>query len=768
MDTTSKKTPGIIDRITLTEATYAYSQNNTFEPTIVNFIYGKNGTGKSTIARAIKNNSGLHYLDRVDSNEYVRLVFNRDFIDDNFSDYEKIPGVFMISKENAEAVKGLHDAEERLSTYQNKLQSIKQRYDEKKSEIDDLTSVFKDECNKKMRDAKIKLTSQYALKGHYQSLLKEILEASPKINPVNHNLDDLIKFQTVAYDKFAEKIVELDGLNDIKISECDLLFQKVMIKNIGSASFSSNASKWGVIDWIAEGHKYHNTGGLCPYCQQKLQSNFEQQFNSCFDEDYQKMSIEVVNYRTYFLKTMNEVKKLMDFNLDILKNNPLLSHYHLEEAYKKFQDNAKLNFAYINEKITHPSKAISKNEWIDLNKLLQDIREEIGKINSEILKYNTTILKKRESKKRCLIQIKEYFRHLIDNEINEFDSKISKLNTETRVAQYNYVAAQEEHRLLAEEVQEKREKLATITSVANSINTILNDSGFQGFKLQESSLVPGTYEVVRDGSTSRVINLSEGERNFIAFVYFYSLIKGSTDKNTLSKNKIVVIDDPVSSMDGDSLFIISSIIRELIETTLNHVSYYGELSEPCLIKQLFILTHNSIFYNSISDDYVSEYKNVSFYKTLKHNNTSSIKLLVAEDPLSIHGWCNVSPVKNSYKELWVELKNTKSSAGMINIIRQILYYYFVELSGYKLDYLIEKILVKNRDKLVTIGADGKEDTSCLIAARTMLSSITSSNGINDSMYLALEDDTKSKMYKNIFEAIFNIMGQHQHFEHMMK
>ena len=66
------------------------------------------------------------------------------------------------------------------------------------------------------------------------------------------------------------------------------------------------------------------------------------------------------------------------------------------------------------------------------------------------------------------------------------------------------------------------------------------------------------YEVIReDGSVAE--NLSEGERNFIAFLYFYHQVRGSMTGEEL-KEKIVVIDDPVSSMDSTALFLVSALL----------------------------------------------------------------------------------------------------------------------------------------------------------------------------------------------------------------
>lgn len=83
---------------------------------------------------------------------------------------------------------------------------------------------------------------------------------------------------------------------------------------------------------------------------------------------------------------------------------------------------------------------------------------------------------------------------------------------------------------------------------------MLRDSGMQGFSLQPKLGVEHVYEVRRpDGSIAD--NLSEGEKNFIAFLYFYHLVYGTDSADGETKDKIVVIDDPVSSMDSGSLLL---------------------------------------------------------------------------------------------------------------------------------------------------------------------------------------------------------------------
>lgn len=74
------------------------------------------------------------------------------------------------------------------------------------------------------------------------------------------------------------------------------------------------------------------------------------------------------------------------------------------------------------------------------------------------------------------------------------------------------------------------------------MNAMLKDSGFQGFSLRKKPGTKNRYEVVRDGNKP-VKRLSEGVRNFIAFLYFYHL----------ASSMLSYIDNECSFIDGFNL-----------------------------------------------------------------------------------------------------------------------------------------------------------------------------------------------------------------------
>lgn len=79
------KVPSQIIDIQLNDASYRDTNTHIEGLTFVNFFFGNNGTGKSTIAKAIKSDgSGITYGSGRTHGEFLHLVFDQDFIDNHF------------------------------------------------------------------------------------------------------------------------------------------------------------------------------------------------------------------------------------------------------------------------------------------------------------------------------------------------------------------------------------------------------------------------------------------------------------------------------------------------------------------------------------------------------------------------------------------------------------------------------------------------------------------------------------------------------------
>ena len=74
---------------------------------------------------------------------------------------------------------------------------------------------------------------------------------------------------------------------------------------------------------------------------------------------------------------------------------------------------------------------------------------------------------------------------------------------------------------LYREIESLNTSMTDISKTMREINATLKTSGFTGFHFREKE--GNAYELVRDSQTDHgaAIGLSEGERRFVAFLYFF-------------------------------------------------------------------------------------------------------------------------------------------------------------------------------------------------------------------------------------------------------
>jgi wobble nucleotide-excising tRNase len=294
------------------------------------------------------------------------------------------------------------------------------------------------------------------------------------------------------------------------------------------------------------------------------------------------------------------------------------------------------------------------------------------------------------------------------------------------------------------------------------INRSIASAGFRGFELREKPGAKYVYELVRDLNGKKVVvdkNLSEGERHFIAFLYFYHIVMGSQSDEGKVEDKIVIIDDPVSSMDSSSLFVVAALTREMIAVCYNNYSL-DEENRDDHIRQFFCMTHNPYFFREITYNRVPDYECVSFFEIKKDGkNQTSIIECDDEDTLAGGGKINRSPVKNSYDALWDEYMRTENPDTLMMVIRQILEYYFVQMVGYQNANLRRDLLDKHPEDFE------KDDYTAASAMIAMIN--VGATGFNDGLYYD-SSAADVKQLRTVFEKIFKVMQQEQHYNMMTR
>lgn len=748
---------GAIKNLKVDTATY---RNEELCPNIVNFFFGNNGSGKSTIARTLKARDGITWATGI--SDYSILVYNDEFIAKNLESYDELPGVFTIGEESIENKTKLAEAT-RLKAEQDKIindtkTSIEAKQKALEQETIDLEDVLWEKAGKIFKaDFPESLRGFMSKKAFKERVLNQT-------TCEEQNLDTLKKQYDTSFDANAKSYAEFKKCNPDDLASNEILNQS--ITSSSNSEFASFIKAINATDWLREGHEHFATteaNGKCPYCQQSLPDNFIEDVKNVFDSQYDDAITKLNNFRDTYRSNGGRIYQDLKNN----KNDcfPKLVLVTYDAKLESLVNLMQLNIAEIDKKIKEPSLIV---ELQDTFTILSETNELITGFNELIKENNDIVTDKKNSQKSCTDAIWKHIGFITQSNIKTYQTNQKSIQDEIKLLVTEQTAAQTQSRALATEINELSKTVVSTKQAVDNINQLLTKSGFEGFKIEEKQNIPNTYHVIRDDG-SPVSRLSEGEQNFIAFMYFYQLVKGSETSEGTSKEKIVVIDDPVSSLDSTALFLVSSLVREMIDVTLNRfdLNYEENAIQGFYIKQLFILTHNAYYHREITYNQVRNYQYVNFYLISKVDNCSHIRLCTEQNPDIPSEEQNCNPVQNSYSALWEEYREVKRFIPLMNVIHRILDYYFLQLCGYDGSDIRDMILEKHKDDFITTAPDGKQDTTQYSIAQSMLAYLSrASNKFNDDINFVTES-IPVEQCKSTFELIFKKLEQEQHYNIMM-
>ena len=238
-----------------------------------------------------------------------------------------------------------------------------------------------------------------------------------------------------------------------------------------------------------------------------------------------------------------------------------------------------------------------------------------------------------------------------------------KLSYEKNVKKYEKLIAIEQTALqkINDEIREQdglirknRKQTVNVNDAVDNINNALLDIGITNFKIETYSESDSLYRLQRDDLSENVFStLSEGEKMVISFLYFIELCKGESTANKVSRKKIVVIDDPISSLSHIYVFNIGRLI-------------HNEFLRTKKYDQVFILTHSLYFFYELTNTKHSDReKTQKLFRICKNSETSYFEVMKYEE------------IQNDYQAYWSIIKDEKQSPALIaNCMRNIIEYFF--------------------------------------------------------------------------------------------
>ena len=754
------KKPSVITSVATSAATFKDSTDNYCYPTFINSFFGNNGTGKSTVAKSIESKENLTIQSGLNLDDYDIKIYNEDFVKETIvnainpqNPNKDIPGVFTISAGNGKIEKEIGELLSKNKELKKENQNLQKDIDKNISAREVLKNDSYKDLWKKSEELRSKYSNALLNKRPSVKDFAEWIINEPE--PLQFNEDEYDKQYNLAFNNSGKKYIPIPFV-ELELPILSLLDEKII--NSSNSDFSRFMKKIGAINWVRSGHDnlQDKCDGLCPYCQQTLPENFEDKLKESFDSEYENKIKELVHYKNTFLDKGHsycsglsklETHEYFLDNPDELKK--------LKTIIQALTDAIDDNVRRIDDKIAVPEEPMA---LVSLNTIKEELKFLIDSANKIIAENNKVVDDIKTAAEVCKNKLRKHISFILAADIATFKAKKEVLDTSikesTETKNKNDKAVEENKK----KVTELKSKVTNVTACVENIKRLLLNSGFTSFSIREKPNKPNYYEIVRsDGSIAT--NLSEGERNFLAFLYFHQQVLGFNNADDEITQKIVVIDDPVSSMDSSALFVVSSLIRQMFTLCPGH---YNKKESNIEISQIFVLTHNALFHHYVTAGYDDprHYNYFSFFEVKKKNKVSSIVPSLKELNGNI---INKNPQKSYYTSLWDAYNEVDSSNALITLMRQILNSYFIQTCGRTEEDIIDDLTINHANKFVT-----GTDTSKLELLKLIVAFIDTPSGIFQDDIYSTSSGLDLTECKDVFKTIFEALGQEQHYNQMMK
>lgn len=373
----------------------------------------------------------------------------------------------------------------------------------------------------------------------------------------------------------------------------------------------------GAETWLQTGFKFVEnkrhadvSNISCPFCKQELLPSIEiiNAYTTKFDEEFRALASRLQSHYAT-LRSLNLDAIILAINTTMQSNNQLASSWgvHLpngvslpqinvvpdEEVLKSEFENI---LTTVQQKLQNPTVVLPITSVTTFQLTGQAINANIRTYNQNIQTYNSAIIAFRagiqtvsvaQEKLDALYRIKKRFDPTIASLCNRYTSERQKLraleNTYTQLSQ-----------------QQQATATAFFCQYQDRINHYLKDVFKTPFQIENvlhvapqgrSQQSKVSYKLTIDGNDisfahnqpfSAKTCLSEGDKSTIALAFFLS--KLDIDPNI--ENKILIFDDPLSSLDTNRRSYTISIIRTLLEK----------------LKQVVVLSHSEHFLHEVGKD----------------------------------------------------------------------------------------------------------------------------------------------------------------------
>ena len=702
----------------------------------INFIYGANGSGKTTISRIIAEPSLFPHatINWKAGRPLEPLVYNADFVCKTF--VPQMRGIFTLGEERADILAKIETARAKVFDCWDGIGNLQATLGQdencgKRGDLKVLKANFEEHC------WAIKLRHDDHFKGAFEGLRNSkgrfcdhLLAEAETNNAALRELDELkVRASTIFQDGLESvEPFALPAFVDFPTFEVNpILAKKIVGKE--DVDIAALIRRLGNSDWIKAGVPFlEEAGDKCPFCQQNVEADLTIRLNEYFDETYLADMAVLGSMAANYQKSCDiAIARLEDISA---KKSRFIDQLVFDAELDRFKSRILANGNLIDGKRKEPSAVVLLEPTDEFS---ENILRLIGGANTAIAAHNAMVSNHANEKAKL---IGEVWRIILDEDkasIKDYLDAKSSVDRAILGLTTGITSKKEDHRLAKAELTELEKSATSVQPTVNDINGMLESFGFTGFKLATAPDKDHLYVVVREDGTDATSTLSEGEKSFITFLYFFNLIHGSHASSGMTADRVIVFDDPVSSLDSDVLFIVGALIKRVLDEAKIGRSR---------IKQVFVLTHNIYFHKEVSFDSKRQRicrSHETFWIVRKTDNASSLESF------------DHNPIRTSYELLWNEVRNPKRSNITIqNTLRRILENYFTILGNRNKDDIIDKF-------------DGRDKQICA----SLYSWVNDgSHSVHDDCYVS-PSEVQVENYLSVFKRIFEVTNHAGHYAMMI-
>lgn len=706
----------------------------------VNFIYGANGSGKTTISNFLADQKRAGFGScslKWENDQPVKIyVYNKEFREKNFFKGD-IPGVFTIGSASVEQVRLLKAKEDEITKLRDQALDEKKRLKAYDEQLEKESSRFKeliwDRFKKPLTDTFKEAFSGSSYKDTFLSRLLSEAKTNGLPVPLLAELEE--KAKTI----FGPPPVEvglIDLIDSTRIEEIeDHPIWTTPILGKSDVPIAGLIHRLNNNDWVDQGRQYIEDN-ICPFCQQKTVDNhFKLHLEEFFDESYKRSLSEIEALKNEYSDLSSTILKHLEAIKEREKSdqNTKLNWETLTPEIEVLKSRLEANQRVIESKLKEPSRKLATTSLTDV---YSHLNERLTNANQKIDEHNGIVNSFQTAKAEL---VKSVWKYIVDQSAQTLDTHkktVAGIEKSRSVVVKEQEETTKRGKALRSEIQMLTKETSGVEFSIQEINRILTSYGFNSFRVVPSPSNPKCYQIQREDGTLADTTLSEGEITFITFLYFFQRAKGGDSELSVGEQRILVVDDPISSLDSNVLFIVSSLLRSYVEEIR---AGNGRIS------QLLLLTHNAYFHKqmSIIEGRQQERPDTSFWILRKIGKWTTVESYEKRNPIS-----------STYELLWRELRPDQQTSRVLlqNAMRRILEYYFTVFGQFS-----------NIKRLPSKFNTMEEQMVC----KSLLGWVhDGSHDIVDEINITDQNDSLER-YHRVFKEIFRVYNQLGHYNLMM-